>query len=335
MDIYSSYLNCILKKINYLRSITDETINQLPLTMKKIFTLIVITSVPTSFLLAQATPNAGFESWTHTSSITGSYDTPDNWNTPNSQTAITGVVSCQKGTSAHGGSFALELITKQIPAPFSQLVPGFATTGTIPSSITGSVTGGIAYTLRPDSITGWYKYSPQAAETGLIQFLLFGAAANNSDTVATANFTTPSVAVGSYTRFSVPLVYRNTDAVANSMWLIASSKNDGLAGSVGSTLYVDDLALVINPSAAVSEQNMPELIVGPNPAADHLEIKNPLNAKAVFVLYDVNGRKVIEEKIENASTLIGVNTLPNGLYSYSLTDSDHKAIKGGKLIIKK
>src|SRR5665213_874841 len=120
--------------------------------MKKIFTLISLCSVSATALFAQ-TPNAGFESWTHTSSITGSYDTPDSWNCANSQTAITGVISCLKATTMHSGSFAVELITKQIPSPFNQLVPGIVTTGSI-NATTQSITGGIAYTLKPDSIVG-------------------------------------------------------------------------------------------------------------------------------------------------------------------------------------
>ena len=208
------------------------------------------------------------------------------------------------------------------------------TTGTI-NTTSQTITGGIAYSLRPDSITGWYKYTPQGGENGIIQFILFGSAANNTDTVAIATFITPTTTVGTYTRFSTQLVYRSANTVANSMWIIASSKNDGLASSVGSTLYVDDLGLVINPASGVIEQNMSEISVGPNPATDHFEIKNPLNTNVIFILYDVTGRKVAEEKIGKTTNIISVNSFPNGIYSYALTDESYKAIKGGKLIIKK
>ena len=302
--------------------------------MKKIVTLIALFSVSATYLLAQ-TPNPGFESWTHTSAITGSYDTPDNWNTANPKTAITGVLSCFKSTSFHSGSFAIQLITKQIPSPFNQLVPGIATTGTIDQT-TQSITGGIAYTLKPDSITGWYKYTPQGGENGFVSFYLFGSAANNTDTIAKATFSTPKATVATYTRFAAALTYTTTTTpVANSMWLLGSSNNDGLTSSIGSTLYVDDLALVFNPNTGVAEQNMPELTVGPNPAIGHFEINNPLNRQAIFVLYDAMGRKVAEEKTEGTTTFVNVNTLPNGLYTYSIIDENNIAVKGGKLIIKK
>ncbi len=323
------------KKCCYF-TILFETKQPKTIPMKKIFTLISILSVSITGLWAQCvcTPNPGFESWTHTSTILATYDTPDNWNCANSSTGSTGVITVLKATSAHSGSFAAELITKQIPAPFSQLVPGMITTGTI-NTTSQTITGGIAYSLRPDSITGWYKYTPQGGENGIIQFILFGSAANNTDTVAIATFITPTTTVGTYTRFSTQLVYRSANTVANSMWIIASSKNDGLASSVGSTLYVDDLGLVINPASGVIEQNMSEISVGPNPATDHFEIKNPLNTNVIFILYDVTGRKVAEEKIGKTTNIISVNSFPNGIYSYALTDESYKAIKGGKLIIKK
>jgi hypothetical protein len=302
--------------------------------MKKIFTLISILSVSITGLWAQATPNPGFESWTHTSSILGAYDTPNNWNCANSSTGSTGVITVLKSTSAHSGSFAAELITKQIPAPFSQLVPGMITTGTI-NTTSQTITGGIAYTLRPDSITGWYKYTPQGGENGFIAFDLFGSASGNSDTIAKAGFSTPAATVGTFTRFAAALTYTTTTTpVVNSMWLLSSSNNDGLATSVGSILYVDDLSLVFNPTG-VTEQEKPEFTISPNPVVDHFVIKNVLGTKALFILYDVTGRKVSEEKINNATTVINVSTLPNGVYSYSVTDENNTTIKGGKLIIQK
>ncbi|MBI4931064.1 MAG: T9SS type A sorting domain-containing protein [Bacteroidetes bacterium] len=304
--------------------------------MKKIFTLISIFSVSITGLWAQATPNPGFEAWT--TQGFPSYEQPDNWNTANAQTNILGTFTCIKasGVDKHSGTYAIKLITKQIGAPFNVLVPGFATTGTLPASITGALTGGIPYTLRPDSITGWYKYTPQGGENGYIQFLLFGSAANNADTIARGGFATPTTTVGAYTWFSAPLVYTaSTNPVANSMWLLSSSNNDGLVASIGSTLFVDDLALVINPSTAVAEQEQFELTIGPNPAVDHFVIKNELNSKALFMLYDVTGRKVAEENIGKATHVVNVNTLPDGLYFYSVSDESNTVIKSGKLIIQK
>ncbi len=301
--------------------------------MKKICTLVsVFTLVSCSALWAQ-TPNAGFETWTHSSFP--SYDTPDSWSTANSQTAITGVYSCLKSTSVHSGSFAIQLVTKNIGSPINQLVPGVATTGTLPSSATGSITGGVAYALRPDSISGWYKYSPQGGENGFVALYLFGAG-GMTDTIAIGSFKTPKVAVGTYMQFSAPLVYRSANAVVNSIWLMSSSNNDGLAASVGSTLFVDDLNLIFNPSSAgITEHAKPVFMLGPNPASDLLLIKNASNTKALFALYDITGRKVAEEKIGNNTNTIALSAIPAGMYIYAITDENNAILKSEKLIIRK
>lgn len=220
--------------------------------MKKIFTLISILLAFNSEIWAQATPNASFEAWT--TQGFPSYSDPDNWESANSQTAITGTFSCAKATSAsdiHSGSAAVKLMTKQIGSPFNQTVPGVVTTGTLPTSMGGTISGGIPYTLKPDSIVGWYKYTSVGGDNGFAEFMLFGSAANNTDTVAKARFATPTSSVSTYTRFSAPLVYNSTNAVANSMWLLSSS-NEASSAQIGSYIFFDDLELIFNPVVPVS-----------------------------------------------------------------------------------
>ena len=208
--------------------------------MKKIFTLISLLSVSTAGLWAQATPNAGFETWTTAGSF-NTYDVATGWDSPNPSTAIIGTFVCVKTTDKHSGTYAIKLIAKSIAGLGNS--PGVACTGTFPSGFGGNISGGIAYTLSPDSIVGWYKYTPVAGDHGYAQFLLFGSAANNADTIAQAIFNTPTTAVNTYTRFSAPLVYRNTHAVTNSMWLLCSTKN-GDAPVLNTVLFADDLDLI-------------------------------------------------------------------------------------------
>ncbi len=207
--------------------------------MKKAITLILLFAIYSTSLCAQATPNASFESWTTQGFF--SYEEANSWDSPNHETNVVGTFVCIKTTDKHTGTYAMKLVSKTIAG--MQDAPGVVTTGILPTSNGGLITGGQAYTLRPDSIVGWYKFSPGAAgDNGLAEFRLMGAGGDN-DSVAVATFKTPTSAVSSYTRFSKALSYYSLGAVVNSRWLLVSTKN-GDAPVINSTIFVDDLDLI-------------------------------------------------------------------------------------------
>jgi hypothetical protein len=247
--------------------------------MKKIYSLLSIILVSSS-AFAQL-PNAGFETWTNTAASfpAPAYDTPDNWNTLNSTTAPLGQFTCVKGNAAgefHSGAAALKLITKSIAG---QTANGIATTGTI-NVTSQTIGGGIAFTGRPDSIAGWYKYVSVTGDNGFVELQLLGAG-GDTDTVGYVRFVTPSSSVSTYTHFQKVITYRSTAAVAKSIWICSSSK-DATTHFAGSTLLIDDLALITNPSG-INELSKPELTVGPNPATSVLLIKNPALKKDMVI----------------------------------------------------
>ncbi|HEV7230853.1 MAG TPA: hypothetical protein VGO45_05970, partial [Bacteroidia bacterium] len=213
--------------------------------MTKKYSLFAALLISGTFLFSQnaATPNASFETWTHTSS-TVAYDDATGWNDLNSTTAGFGKVTCYKATAAgdfHTGAAAMKLSTASV---LGQNANGIATTGTINTS-SQAITGGIAYTGRPDSIIGWYKSTPVGSDHGFVQLLLTGS--SNTDTIGFAHFSTPSAAVNSYTRFSVPMHYKSTNPVVTSQWILSSSAGNS-GQQVGATIYLDDLDLIFNPA---------------------------------------------------------------------------------------
>jgi len=238
--------------------------------MKKIFTLISILLISVTGIWAQATPNASFETWTVQGSFP-TYDACTGWDSPNSQTAITGTFVCIKSTDAHSGSLAMKLVAKSV---LGQIAPGVTTTGILPTQNGGVITGGVAYTLRPDSIVGWYKFTPGAAgDNGFVGFRLYGSGGDN-DSVAVANYNTPSATVGTYTRFSQALTYYSSNAVVNSRWLLVSTK-DGENAIVNSTLFADDLDLIFKVTDTIA------LTSGTNPMCS--------GQSATFTSYPHNG----------------------------------------------
>lgn len=301
--------------------------------MKKTLISISIFTVFSTCLWAQATPNPSFDTWTTTGFP--SYAVATGWDSPNSQTNLTGTFVCIKATAAadiHSGTAAVKLVTKNVTIlGVGNVAPGAITTGIFPTSTSGSITGGIPYTLRPDSIFGYYKSAPVGGESGFVEFILLGAG-GSTDTIAVGKFTMPTTANTTYKRFAKKITYRSPNAVVNSVWVISSS---GDTPVVGSTLFIDDLGLKMPSGVGISEQSKLEFTVGPNPASDHLIIGNTVQAKNIFSLYDLTGRKVMEEKIENTSTTINISSFPIGLYIYSIKDENNTALKTGKLMIQK
>ncbi|MGP8214975.1 MAG: PCMD domain-containing protein [Bacteroidia bacterium] len=308
--------------------------------MKSIFTLILI--FPISLLQAQtnpATPNANFESWTHNSS---GYDNPDSWNTLNSSTSILGFYTCYKDSTpadVRSGKYSVELVTMEYSL-LSELVPGTITTGTI-NTTSQTISGGLPYTLKPDSIVGWYKYTPVSGDNADIEFYLFGS--GSTDTIGEAFFKTPTTKVGTYTRFSYPVTYRSSSTPVTALWILTSSLNQK-AAKVGSVLIADSLGLIFNTSGINNITNPEIITVGPNPSRGIVSINNNSTAKSlIFILFDVTGRKIDEEKIIQGQNYLELTGVPESVYIYSITpdpntgdrSEQNKVIKTGKIVFQK
>ena len=178
--------------------------------MKKIYSLLTLFVVSMTCSFAQVLPNPGFEAWTH--STFPLYDDPNNWNTLNPTTGLVGVITCSKATAAaehHAGAAAVKLVTKSVSG---QIANGIVTTGTINTS-TQTIGGGLPYTLRPDSIIGFYRYTPVSGDNGFVELQLLGSG-GDTDTIGYARFMTPTTTVGSFMRFAVAINYRSAAAVA-------------------------------------------------------------------------------------------------------------------------
>jgi hypothetical protein len=189
-------------------------------------------------VLAQI-PNPGFETWTTQSG----YKDPSGWGTINS--SIASFCFCagtaRQTTTVHSGTYAMQLITV---SAFGQTAPGIAATGTINTS-TAAIDGGLAYTLRPDSVTGWFKYTPAGADTGTVDVTLskWNTGTNQRDVVGHARFETHTT-VSSYTRFAEAFAYSSSAVPDTMVVILLSSIPDLTSANVNSTLFLDDLDLV-------------------------------------------------------------------------------------------
>jgi len=286
--------------------------------MKKIYTLLLSSAI-SSAAFSQALPNPSFDNWTNQ----GTYEDPDNWNTLNSLTSTFGAITAQKATGAdvHTGPAAIKLITLSV---LGQNANGLATTGTI--NVAGmTVDGGLPYTLRPDSITGWYKCDPQGNDFGFVDFTLLDAA--GTDTVGFAHFQSPTVAVTNYTYFSIAINYYNANTPALARCVMSSSA--GITSVVNSVLIIDDLALVFNPDG-VREPVFGEskVLYDPSNKRLHVFARQPSGISVI----DMTGQKVYACKMEAGSFDFILPDLRPGLYVYVLTDEALKTETSGRFI---
>lgn len=293
--------------------------------MKILYSTLLFIATGLSLQAQNATPNAGFENW---NSIGNRVD-PADWNTLNPITAILGVLTCTRasGADAHSGSYAIKLTTKTV---FGITANGIASTGTLITTPPYGVTGGIPFTGRPDSITGWYKYTPQGADQGFIQLMLTGSSI--TDTIGFVKVETPNAAVTSFTYFSAPVTYYSSSNPTNSIWILSSSRGDNPV--VNSSIIVDDIAMVFNPTGLNHEMTNSSAKLLNNPAADKLYFSTD-NQSYQLQLISVTGNTVLNRTLTSDNNAVGIDEVANGIYFYTITGMQNNLITSGKVIIRK
>jgi len=287
---------------------------------KKLFFTITTTFFFFNYVNAQnAIPNPGFENWTSA----GSYDNCTGWGTIDGSISsfcfCTGTaVKTSVAGEFHGGTLAMKLKTLSV---FGQTAPGIAATGTINTS-TQAVDGGVAYNLLPDSIVGWYRYTPSGTDTGSVDITLskWNTGTNARDIVAHARFS-QNASVASYVRFSQPLTYSLTGAPDTMVIVLLSSSTS--APQANSTMWVDDLDLIFNSTTNIASNHIANSLVSiyPNPSKGSFVIETGSTEKQTMQIFDVNGKLVLTQII-NDKTNIDVSGLAEGVYNLNLINSE-------------
>lgn len=283
--------------------------------MKKITLPFAFTIIAGS-TFAQQIPNPSFENWEITSDSSPHDDKPNDWNTVNSSLsailASTLSQTCFQSTDAHTGTYSAKFKTVSPPLPSYPNVNGIGTTGSI-NTTTYGVDGGLSFTSRPDSLVGWYKCSPVNGDSPTIEFVVKDA---QEDTIGHAKFVGSTTDVSTWTRFAVPVDYRNSDTP--SIGVAFCSASNGFSSQIGSELWVDDLELIYNPVGI----DQFELDFGAYYAHQNIHIVSEQTTGSVE-LYDLGGKLVHEAAL---SPSIAVKLQP-GVYLVKLNAGDKVGTK--------
>jgi len=272
----------------------------------------------------QQLDNNSFENWENVGSST---EEPIEWSSTKTSdnSSLNGFAPqvLYRTSDAHSGTYAAKLVNKNVTL-VNVVANGLLTNGRVHSSTNpenayvftdiNDNDWNQEFTHHPDSLTGWYKYSPQSNDIGEITVLIHSGAteiptSNTSNWIAIAEKRFTS-SVNSWTRFSVPFYYFNT--IHNPEYILCvASAGDSTLAIANSELKLDDLQLIYNATSDELIEESDIRIVNDN---NYIQVMN-LNAKpSEYSIYNITGKLIKTNRISKDNYQISIDNLITGIY---------------------
>lgn len=301
--------------------------------MRKTLLYTVFTFVSLGAFAQQQIPNASFENWENS----GDRIEPVSWNSNKTGGGFApqGPQTIFKETNdPHTGAACVRIETKTYL--LIAIVNGSLTTAVVNAPATDKSKGyigtvhmddqsnhRIAFTDRPDSLVGYYKYTQgHSSEKGKITAVLHTGdyydpetpVSNNhpdmsANKIARALFTTSASNTAQWKRFSVPFDYVN-NTVPEYIMITATSSENQLTDKSGSKLWIDDLELIYNPATPEECAAATNLNITKNQTSIDLAWTAPSPAPAMGYLYAVVPTGTTPAQADYATT---ANTQVSGI----------------------
>lgn len=270
--------------------------------MKKITFLFACIACISFAGFAQTIPNSGFENWTDSV-------TPTDWNSLKVELGFVNVYTAHQTTDVQAGTYALKVTNENA---MIQNVMGVVTLGTI-DLISQSVSGGIPFTATPSNLTGYYKFQPAGTDSMAIFGYLTHWNGSGIDTVGGGIFSN-NTPVATYTAFDIPFDY-NQGIGPDTLNIVIMSASSATI-TLGTALYVDELAFVFNPvGISIPVDDMFGMNLYPNPAIDHVVVEfNDAVENGKIEIVNINGDVVYGEKLSGKTARINTSDWANGVY---------------------
>jgi len=203
--------------------------------------------------------NPSFEVWEE---IRRGVDEPVNWSSIKSTDASTFLAKqapqvWDQSKDAYYGSYSLELYNV---SKMGRVATGTMTNGRVHSSMTVGESyiytdtlhnrWNTRLTARPDSIIGWYKFSPEGGDKARVKAIMHMGhfqtpeSDKNGEKIAEAFAYLPSREQNTWKRFSIPFKYKS-DKTPEYILIILNS-GDGNKAVDGSKAFFDHLELIYN-----------------------------------------------------------------------------------------
>lgn len=334
--------------------------------MKRNLLYLIFSGVALSAGAQLQVPNAGFENWGN--NAPGVAAEPTGWYSNKSGSSIASLGSqtaFKETTDPHTGTACVRIESVKVLV-FNTIINGNLTTGVVNAPDTDKSKGYIgtinhsdatdirrtAFTGRPDSLVGWYKYTQPTtgtgatAEIGKVAVVLHTGnyfdpetpVSNNhadlsANRIGRAVFNTPASNVTVWKRFSVPFVYVNGSTPEYVLVNITSSDNQ-MTSVAGSKLWLDDIEFIYNPPVTtnVIETSKNNFKVYTYDGNMFIDLKEKNEYKAQINVLDITGKVVFSSNLEgNAMNTIALpSELVKGTYFYQISGLNIE--KTGKFI---
>jgi hypothetical protein len=285
--------------------------------------LSALIAIPAS-LMAQSLPNGDMETWEPL--LLGGGEKPQSWDTPDVIAGALGITDrvVEKTDMAQSGAFAAQLTTKDLeaPAPIGTLtVPGTLALGTIifdPLTLETGVVGGMAVTEGPESLVGYYMYSPAAGDTMNVTVL----AKKDGEIIGNGTYRDAATTT-SYQSFEATISYFTADE-PDTIQVIITSSGGFTSAVTGSVLHIDNMSFTgISSVDGIAGAGI-GFTVYPNPTSDFVHITNAGNTALTAELFNINGIKMGEYIINNGVNQIDVRNFPAGMYLARVSENGKK-----------
>lgn len=291
--------------------------------MKKIYTLL-LSALSFGIVNAQSPQinNSGFEYWSSTKKAAG-------WSSTNDYIGVFGAQNVyQESTIKKSGGYSIKLTTIS-GQPVVASIPGFITNGSYSGNISDFTIEKIVpvswiYSERPDSVVGYYNYTPAASSNDSATFLcrFF----KNRNLLGQGMFQEGNNTSG-FKRMSMNIEWDNgvpNNTMPDSMIIfISSSAILDANHAIGSTLYVDNLGFA--GLTGIKSINANSVKLMPNPANNYINIKGlKANSTEVNVL-NALGSLVLKTNTTNGN--IDIEKLSPGVYFLEAITNQEKIIQ--------
>jgi hypothetical protein len=179
------------------------------------------------------------------------------------------------------------------------------------------------FTSKPDSIVGWFKYTPQLVDTMEVKVVLhrgFGKQPDNdylNNWIGLAHFRTSVNTGNQWIRFSVPFIYFS-DKTPQYVLIILNSGN-GYSPAPGSFALFDDIEMIYNSTAFMENSaTSSDYIYVVNNQYIIIQGVQPERYTSARVM-DITGRIVWSGPVTSGRIDIAQSDLKKGVYLVSLT----------------